>query len=343
MEIKKILVTGSDGYIGSSLMQKLLERNYHPVGIDTQYFKDIALNNHNLNYETHDMDIRNIDKITLKGFDAIIHLAALSNDPMGEIDPQITLDINQHATIMLAKKAKKNGVKKFLFSSSCSIYGIAEKDTVDENTPPNPLTHYAKSKINAEKILKKLSDNSFHVHMLRNSTVYGYASKFRDDLVVNNLTACAYTLGTLNILSDGTPWRPLIDVRDLSDIFIAFLETDTIPNGECINIGFEENNVQVKDIVTKIHHVLPEATVNFATQKQNDKRSYKVDFTKFKALFPEIKQHWTLEKSIQNLLETFQEKNLTKEMFLQKKFTRLTHLKSLLEQGKLNNMLYWNP
>lgn len=342
MEIKKILVTGSEGYIGSVLVPKLIEKNYIVVGIDTLFFGGSILQKNDLHYKLLKQDIRQVSNLDLQGFDAIIHLAALSNDPMGALDKDLTTDINYKASITLAKKAKASGVKKFIFSSSCSIYGTATKDVVDENTKPLPLTAYAKSKIKTEKALQKLADDSFHVSLLRNSTVYGYAPHFRDDLVVNNMALAAYTTGIIKVLSDGTPWRPLIDVRDLADIFIAFLEDARKLPAEPINIGFVENNVQVKNIVEVIHHALPKAKVQFLNQTAGDKRSYKVDFSYFSNLFPHIKQQWTLKKSITDLILEFKTKKINKTMLENKRFTRLAELQKLRDDKKLDNLLYWN-
>jgi nucleoside-diphosphate-sugar epimerase len=339
MEIKKVLVTGSEGYIGTTLVEKLLRTNYSVVGLDTCYFNNPLKKSPK--HEIITTDIRDIEKIHLKGFDAIIHLAALSNDPMGEITPDLTYDINYKATVALAKKAKKSGVKQFIFSSSCSVYGTAANGIVDETSKPNPITHYAISKVQSEDKLKKLANSSFTVNLLRNSTVYGYSPNFRDDLVVNNLTLSAYLLGSLNILSDGTPWRPLIDVRDLSDVFIAFLQNGAKLNGELINIGFQENNVQVKDIVTKIHTLIPKAKINYMNERPDDKRSYQVDFQKFASLFSEIHQQWPLEKSIADLIQMLREANVTKDQFLNGDYTRLTQLKRLIEKNKLNDTLHW--
>lgn len=340
MEIKKVLVTGSEGYIGSTLVEKLLDKEFEVIGLDTVYFNNSL--NKSTKYKVIQCDIRDINSVDLNGIDAIIHLAALSNDPIGELDPKLTIDINYKATLNLAKKAKLNGVKKFIFSSSCSIYGTSENGIVNENSKPNPLTEYAVSKIKSEESLKKLADNKFQVHILRNATVYGYSPNFRDDLVVNNLTASAHTLGSINILSDGTPWRPLIDVRDLSDIFILFLDNNQKLNGEIINVGFAENNVQVKDIVSIIAKTIPSAKIKYLNERPNDKRSYKVDFSKFKKHFPSAKQQWTITRSIKDLVEAFQKNKFKTKEFKSGKYTRLKQLKELLENKQLDNKLYWN-
>lgn len=343
MEIKNVLVTGSEGYIGSVLIPKLLTQKYTVIGLDVGFFTNTNLVKNKPRYKLIKQDIREVENIDLHDIDAIIHLAALSNDPMGELDPNLTSDINYQSSISLAKKAKKSGVKKFIFSSSCSIYGTAIKDVVDETTKPHPLTEYANSKIKTENDLQKLANEKFQVSLLRNSTVYGFAPHFRDDLVVNNLALAGYTTGVIKVLSDGTPWRPLIDVRDLSEIFISFLNDKRHLPTQPINIGFPENNVQVKDIVEYIHNILPNTKISFENQMPNDKRSYKVDFSLFLNLFPNIKQQWSLEKSIRNMILEFKRRNITREMFENGQFTRLRELQRLRDDKKLNNLLYWEP
>lgn len=343
MEIKKVLVTGSDGYIGSVLCSELLRQKYEVYGLDTLFYKkDIFADNKEKN-KLFRLDTRKTDTLDLKGFDAIIHLAALSNDPIGQLNAKLTEDINFKATIELAKKAKKQGVKRFLFSSSCSIYGIAKKPVVNEKSKVNPLTEYAKSKIRAEKKLKELANKNFCVGILRNSTVYGFSPKFRDDLVVNNLVACALATGEIRIMSDGSPWRPLIDVRDLSNIFIEFLKTDCKKiNGKIFNIGFNENNFQVKDIVFLIKKSLPKCKVIFTGEHGKDSRSYKVNFNKFRKLFPKMKQKWPLKKSIVNLILELKKRHYNLNDFENHKYTRLVSLKKLITKKKINKNLFWN-
>ncbi|EKD96530.1 MAG: hypothetical protein ACD_24C00006G0002 [uncultured bacterium] len=342
--MKKVIVTGDRGYIGSVLVPKLLTKGYKVVGFDTGFFdKCIIKGKKDPVYKKIKKDIRNITEKDLKGVDAIIHLSALSNDPMGEIDPSLTEEINYKSSIRLAKLAKESGVKKFLFSSSCSIYGIAKSGIVDEKSTVNPLTAYAKSKIKAEKALKKLAGKNFFIGLMRNSTVYGFSPRFRNDLVVNNLVTTALAYKQIRILSDGTPWRPLIDVRDLSDIFIKFLETGTQNlNGKVINIGFEENNFQVKDLVAVIKKQLPNCKVVYTGEHGKDSRSYRVDFALFKKLFPNVKQKWTLTKSVKDMIKNLKKSDFNRTTFESGKYTRLAVLKNLLEENKVNKDLYLN-
>lgn len=336
--MSEVLITGSEGYIGSVLVEKLLKKGIKVTGLDTCFYTKSP--KRKKNYTLLIRDVRDYRNIDLKSYYAIIHLAALSNDPMGEINQKLTEDINYRASVGLARKAKKDGVKRFLFSSSCSIYGISQGGIVDETSLVNPLTTYAKSKIDTEKELKKLSDNNFYVGLLRNSTVYGYSPRFRNDLVVNNLVTSALATGMIRVMSDGTPWRPLIDVRDLSDIFIAFLNSDK-GNGEVINIGFNENNFQVNDLLNEIQKQLSDCKVEYTGEHGSDVRSYKVNFDKFKKTFPRIKQKWVLKRSINDLILQLKKNKFSEEDFISGKFARLSTLRSLLKNKLIDNKLYW--
>ncbi len=347
----KILVTGDRGYIGSVLVPLLLKKNYEVIGFDTEFFSSrggsafggkTETNSSNLQYRKITKDVRDIDKKDLEGVDEVIHLSALSNDPMGDLNPKLTEEINFRSSVKLAKLAKKVGVRKFLFSSSCSIYGIAKNGIVNEKSPVNPLTVYAKSKIDTERELLKLADSNFFVGIMRNSTVYGFSPKFRNDLVVNNLVTTALAYGQIRIMSDGTPWRPLIDVRDLSKVFIEFLTIDSKKiNGKIINVGFNENNFQVKDIVSVIKKYIPNCKIVYTGEHGKDTRSYKVNFDEFHKLFPNFKQEWPLEKSVKDLIKYLKAENYTRDDFLSGKYTRMAVLKNLIDSGKVDNMLYY--
>ena len=339
---KNILVTGSEGYIGSVLVEELVKNGYLVTGIDNCYFEESRDKSRLKNYRLIKEDIRKIDKLDLSPYFAVIHLAALSNDITGDIRPEKTFDINYLSTVRIAQKAKREGVKRFLFSSSCSIYGIAKNGIVDETSRINPLTPYAKAKIAAEIELKKLTDDRFCVGLLRNSTVYGYSPNFRNDLVVNNLVTVALATKKITIMSDGTPWRPLIDVLDLSSIFIKFLEVDPdLINGQVFNIGFNKNNLQVRYIAEKIKKELPESVIIYTHQHGNDVRTYRVNFHKFHKTFPEISQQWPLGKSVKKMIAKLKEKNFNTRDFRTEKYTRLAVLNRLLKSKALDKEFYW--
>lgn len=336
----RVLVTGDRGYIGSVLTPLLLRQHFDVIGIDTEYFLSPKRPYLSSNYKKIKKDIRDLAENDLKGVDAVIHLGGLSNDPMGDINPQLTEDINYEASVRLAKLSKKKSVKRFLFSSSCSVYGIAKESIVDEDSKVNPLTAYAKSKIRTEKELKKMASSNFYVGLLRNATVYGYSPNFRNDLVVNNLVTCALALGKIKVLSDGTPWRPLIDVRDVARAFVAFLKVDkNSANGEVVNVGFNENNFRVRNIVVTIKEFLPDCEIEYTGEHGSDTRSYRVNFDKFRAIFPQFKQKWPLRKSIRDMIQNLQRINYSKKDFVSGKHTRLIILKKLLQEKRLDKSL----
>jgi len=337
-----VLVTGDKGYIGETLVPLLIENSFDVVGLDTDFFTTTLDASENNNYKRIVKDIRDVEESDLEGIDAIVHLSALSNDPIGELNPGLTEEINLEASVRLAKMAKKVGVKRFIFSSSCSIYGIAKEETVDESSEVNPLTAYARSKIETEKALLEMFDDNFCVGLMRNSTVYGYSPKFRNDLVVNNFVTTAIAYGQIRVMSDGTPWRPLIDVRDLSKIFIEFLKAPAEKiNGKITNIGFAENNFQVKDLLDEVKKQLPECEVVYTGEHGKDSRSYKVNFDKFKSMFPEVKQEWTLDRSVADLITHLRNAHYSKEDFEAGTFTRLSVLKQLISQEKVTQDLRW--
>lgn len=340
--MKKILVTGDKGYIGSALVPMLIKKGYTVTGLDTGFFTTQLDPSKSPDYTLITKDVRNVVEKDVEGMDAVIHLCALSNDPMGDIDPKLTEEINFKSSVKLAKLAKKAKVKRFLFSSSCSIYGIAKEDTVSEKSQVNPLTAYASSKIKTERVLQDLADPDFTVGLLRNSTVYGYSPKFRDDLVVNNFTVHAVANKKIQVLSDGSPWRPLIDVRDLSNIFIEFLQADKKKiNGKIINIGFEDNNFQVKTVLATVKKNVPGCEVQYTGEHGADTRSYKVSFSLFASLFPHIKQEWNLNKSVKDLVKHLMSSHFNSADLNKHEYTRLAVLKKLILNGKLDNRLYW--
>lgn len=341
MEIKNILVTGSAGYIGSVLCQKLIDQGFFVTGIDTLFYNNSIIFKQD-SFAFRLMDIRDLKLEDFYGIDAVIHLAALSNDHLGALKREWTEEINYKESVRLSKICKKAGVKRFIYSSSCSVYGKAKTPIVNETSKTNPRTIYAKTKIKSEIAIKKLADKNFCVILMRNSTVYGFSPAFRDDLVVNNLVACALSTNKIVVKSDGTPWRPLIDVRDLSEIFIKFLKIDSgLINGRIINVGFNENNYQVRDLLYFIQKQLPDCKIIYTHEHGTDSRSYQVSFNKLHKVMPNLNQEWTMEKSISDLITNLKKYKYNKGDFLTGKYTRQETMKKLLKKNKLTDKLFW--
>ncbi len=340
--MKKILVTGDRGYIGAVLVQNLLKNKYEVIGIDTEYFKkNISKLVSSRNYKKINKDIRNISKNDFSDIETVIHLAALSNDPIGELDKKLTSEINFLTTVKLAKLAKKSGVRRFIFSSSCSIYGKTEQSIVSEKSKVNPLTEYARSKIKSERELLKLADKNFCVTIMRNSTVYGFSPKFRDDLVVNNFIANGISTKKIILKSDGTAWRPLIDVRDLSRAFLMYVEAnERLINGKVFNVGFDDGNYQIKDVLKIVKNNLKDCEIVFEWGNNKDLRSYKVSFENFSNLFPDFKKEWDMEKSSKDMIKNLKNK-YSKNDLRKGNYSRIEVLKKLTDSKKLNKSLRW--
>jgi len=336
----KVLVTGNLGYVGNVLTNMLLQENFEVIGCDVEFYPQGFLGLEKPKVFQLKKDIRNITLDDLKGVSAICHLAALSNDPLGEVNPKLTEDINYSATVRLAKLAKDAGIERFIFSSSCSLYGVND-DIVNEHSTLSPLTAYAKSKVNSEKKILELEDEKFSPTNLRSATAYGLSNSLRLDLVVNNLTCSAFTTKNVQLLSDGTSWRPLVHVEDMSNAFITVLKAQREKiTGEAFNVGTNDENYQVKEIAKKVEEIIPDSKITYAENISKDARSYKVDFTKIKDQLG-YKAKWTIEKGIKNIYYILQNKNFTEEDFKNKKYYRVAYIKWLLEQNKLDSNLFF--
>jgi len=341
--MKKIVVTGHNGFIGTLLVKLLIEKGYEVIGIDTNYFnEDCNLYPYKNNIREIQKDIRRISEEDLKDAYAICHLAALSNDPVGELDPNLTYEINYHASVRLAKLAKKMGLKKFIYSSSCSLYGIAGEQALSEEAEFNPITAYAKSKVLSEKDILPLGDKDFCVTILRNSTAYGISPKLRLDLVVNNLIGWALTTGQIKILSDGTPWRPLIHAEDIARAFIAVIEAqEDVVNREAFNVGENSENYQVKDIAAMIKELLPDCEISITGEYGSDSRSYKVNFGKIETILPKFKPQWNLKKGIEQIIGYYKKYNMSTDKFNERFFVRLKQINYLIKNKLIDSKLYW--
>lgn len=339
----KILVTGNQGYIGSVLVDILLEKGYDVIGYDIGYYKDCQLYSSEPKFYQIAKDIRDITSDDMKGCDAVIHLAALSNDPLGELAPGLTEEINHGGTIKAAIAAKKSGVKRFIYSSSQSMYGISKISAeLDEDlSEKHPLTSYAKTKWDAECELKQIADDSFHVICFRPSTVFGVSPRLRCDIVFNNLVGCAYTTGKIEIKSDGTPWRPVVHVRDVSNAFIAGLEAPlSLVSGESFNIGIPNGNYTVRDLAEAAQRSVPGSSLVFTGEHGSDSRSYQVSFKKILSVLKDYyKPQWDLDSGGKELVEFFRKINFTEEDFRGRLCMRLSQIKYLQDSHQINDNL----
>lgn len=333
----KVLVTGHDGYIGTVLTPLLKAAGHEVVGLDNQLyvgcdFGDVP------QIETIAMDVRDVRAEHLDGFDAVIHLAAISNDPIGHLNPDVTYDINHRASVSVAREAKAAGVGRFVFASSCSLYGAADNDTpLDENAAFNPVTPYGESKVFAERDIKALADDSFSPVFMRNATAYGISPRQRGDLVVPNLTAYAYCTGEVKLQSDGSPWRPLAHIEDISRACIAALAAprESI-HAEAFNVGRNEDNYQIREIAEMVERTVPNSKVTFAEGASPDKRSYRVSFDKITSSLPGFEAKWSVPRGVEEAYEAFRDKDLQMDDFLSSRFIRLERVQELIAAGELD-------
>ena len=331
--MKNILITGHNGYIGPHMIEILKNNSEVRIfGCDINLFRDVAwrtLPKADVDYEK---DFRDLSEEELSTIDTVIHLAAISNDPMGDMDENITLNINAYGTVEFAEKCKKAGVKRFLMSSSCSIYGKSDKADMVESDPTEPLTTYAKSKIYVEQHVRGLASDGFCVSFLRNSTAYGDSPNLRIDLVVNNFLACAVARNEIRIMSDGSPWRPLIHCRDIANALNLFSEVPASKiNGQIFNIGANDQNFQVKDVASIARSIFPDCNIIFTGEAVNDSRDYKVCFDKFHKAFPEFEFEFDLKKGMIELANALTQYEFNDDDFNGDQFVRLKVLKNKME------------
>ena len=339
---RRILITGNNGYIGSVMAPWLRSQDYEVVGLDTGYFSECTLVGDLAETPTIRKDLRDVTAKDLAGFDAVIHLAALSNDPIGNMNEAWTREINGEGTIRLAIFAKQAGVRRFIFSSSCIMYGMSKAAVVDENAPLAPQTEYARSKVKAEMALRQLADDRFAPTFCRNGTVYGLSPRMRFDTVLNNLMGAAFTTGRVSIHSDGTPWRPVVHVQDVTRAFHAVLTAPLeVVNNEAFNIGAQELNHQIRELGEIVAETVPGCQVALAPQAGADQRTYKADFGKFKRTFPEFDFRWTARRGANELHTAFQRIGLTHDEFTDKRFTRLSWVRHLLDSQSVDGTLRW--
>jgi nucleoside-diphosphate-sugar epimerase len=340
----RVLLTGADGYIGAIMGPKLLEAGHDVVGIDTGFYRRGWLFDDGKPHpKTVSKDLRRIEADDLAGFDAIVHLAELSNDPIGENDPGLTHEINGTGSIALARKARAAGVRRFIYASSCSTYGAGGDEMRTEESPLAPQTAYARCKILVEQEVAPMADSRFVPVFMRNATAYGASPRQRFDLVLNNLCGFAHTMGEIRMTSDGSPWRPIVHVEDICAAMLAALEADPeAVAGEAFNVGDDGENYRIREIAEIVARTFPgcELTVG---ESGGDTRSYRVSFAKIRERMPGFRPAWTAERGARQLRAVFERIGLTRAMFEASPYTRLRELRYLRESGQLDPRLFWRP
>ena len=338
----RVLLTGHKGYIGTRLAPLLLERDHRVVGLDTDFYVACTFGAPPVAVPDIVCDVRDVTLEALEGFDAVIHLAGLSNDPLGDYDPALTYAINQQASVRLAQLAKQAGIERFLFASSCSNYGSAGDEFLDETAQFNPVTPYGISKANVELAVAPLADERFSPTFLRASTAYGLSPRIRFDLVLNNLTAWAYTTGDVYLKSDGTPWRPIVHVEDIARAYVAALEAPReLIHNRAFNVGLTSENYQVREIAELVRAIVPGSRIAFAADAGPDKRNYRVDCNLICRVLRNFKPQWTARRGVEELYDAFRREELKLEDFEGPRFKRIAHVQQLIEGGRLDRRLRW--
>ena len=335
----RVLVTGNNGYIGSVMTRMLLSEGFEVTGLDIDFFEGSVFADESVTGGIPPIsylrkDIREVTLSDLKDVDAIFHLCALSNDPLGNINPEVTYEINHKGSVRLATLAKKAGIQKFVFSSSCSVYGASKEAVVSEESEVNPITPYAVSKVRAEKSISKLANSDFCPTFLRSSTAYGLSPMLRFDLVVNNFVAWSFTKGTVLLKSDGTAWRPFVHIQDISRAFISVLKSpiDVVYN-QVFNVGQNKENYQIKNVAEIVKNIIPNSEIKYVEGAESDKRSYKVEFSKILQALPNFQPKWNVTLGAKQLYEAYKKVGLLVEDFEGPKFRRLFNLENSVKSG----------
>ncbi|SDI66806.1 NAD-dependent epimerase/dehydratase family protein [Nonomuraea jiangxiensis] len=332
----RILLTGHQGYLGSVMVPVLLEAGHEVIGLDSGLFADCVLGPVPDDPPGHAVDLRDVPAELLAGVDAVAHLAALSNDPLGSLAPELTYDINHHASVRLARLARDAGVRRFVYASTCSVYGASGGDElVTEDAPLRPVTPYAESKVRVEDDLAKLADDDFSPVFMRNATAFGFSPRLRADIVLNNLVGHAVLTGQVRVLSDGTPWRPLVHAEDIAEAFLRAIEAprDAV-HAQAFNVGSERNNVTVAEIAEEVVAAVPGAELVITGETGSDPRSYRVDFSRIRAALPGFDTRWTVRAGAEELTAAYRAYGLTQYDF-DRRFTRLTRLADRREAGTI--------
>ncbi len=340
---QRVLLTGHRGYVGSVMAPILLDAGHDVTGLDVDYYRGCDLVTLP-EVRSIEKDIRDVELADLHGYDAVIHLAALSNDPIGNLNPAWTGTINGDATRRLASLAREAGVRRFLFASSCIMYGLSDGGDVDETSPLNPQTDYARSKVDGERTLAELATDGFSPILIRNGTMYGLSPRMRFDTVLNSLVGAALTTGKITVLGDGKPWRPVVHVRDVARGFLAMLEAPLgVVHNQAFNLGTDALNIQVRDLAAAVQRAVPEAGLEVLSRPDADQRTYRTSFAKFAAAFPDFRFEFTPETGARELAGSLRDVGLTHDQYVSDAFTRLKRLGRLIDDGRLDDELRWRP